>query len=281
MERRNLLLLATALLVSFVFVDIASAYYNPSTGRFLGRDPVGEPGFIVGQQVHAQQVGGAGFIPRDPYPSNTDADGLNTYAAMQNDPTIYIDPLGASAQKAGQQKQYDAGPMHPGCCYAVFGLCLLQGNSISQCATHFDECWNRSIPNPCHAGNIIDPVCWYVRGSKGCKKPDTCFLYLFPLCDMQFGTHPKTGQPIYGAHIFRFCSMRLSWPIIHIGTMTDKWPAGCMDACERYKRADKAHAMKNCGCDYSCMKCKDFCGPGPHPTFVGGWGKTPPRPIYR
>jgi hypothetical protein len=269
MRNGSKLTVRLAILATLIVVDSALAYYNPATGRFIGRDPIGEPGAMLLQRVAAQTA----FIPRDPV-------GDNVYTYALNAPTDYFDPDGRSAQKADGQKQYDAGPMHPECCYAVFGLCLLQGNGWGQCSTYFDQCWNRTIPNPCHAGNIIDPVCWYVRGSKGCKKPDTCFLYLFPLCDMVFGTHPKTGQPIYGAHIFRFCSMAISYPIIHVGTWKDNWPAGCLDACERYKRTDKDHALKNCGCDYHCMKCKDICGSGPHPTFIGGWGKTPPRAVY-
>ena len=92
MEQRNLLLLATALLVSFIFVDVASAYYNPSTGRFLGRDPIGEPGAIVARTA----VASGGFISRDPV---TGPSALNCYIYPNNAPMNWLDPDGLTAQE--------------------------------------------------------------------------------------------------------------------------------------------------------------------------------------
>jgi hypothetical protein len=60
MPSRTLRTAVLALLVSFGFVEAASAYYNPRTGRFLNRDPIGEPGFML-----VQQVAGSTFLPRD------------------------------------------------------------------------------------------------------------------------------------------------------------------------------------------------------------------------
>lgn len=39
--------LISALLLWLAFVPLAQAFYNPSTGRWLNRDPLGEPGFEV------------------------------------------------------------------------------------------------------------------------------------------------------------------------------------------------------------------------------------------
>ncbi|HEV2248645.1 MAG TPA: hypothetical protein VGW37_18520 [Terriglobia bacterium] len=45
-------------MLSLLTAQSVSAYYNPSTGRFLSRDPVGEPGFQVLQMAQAvPQVG--------------------------------------------------------------------------------------------------------------------------------------------------------------------------------------------------------------------------------
>lgn len=50
-----------AILATLTVVDSALAYYNPSTGRFLNRDPIGEPGAVLVRQVAPQTA----FIPRD------------------------------------------------------------------------------------------------------------------------------------------------------------------------------------------------------------------------
>ena len=49
---------AIALFVTALTAQSVFAYYNPSTGRFLSRDPIGEPGFQVLQMAQgASQVG--------------------------------------------------------------------------------------------------------------------------------------------------------------------------------------------------------------------------------
>jgi hypothetical protein len=48
-------------LVSLGLVETASAYYDPRTGRFISRDPIGEPGFMLVQGVAAST-----FLPREP-----------------------------------------------------------------------------------------------------------------------------------------------------------------------------------------------------------------------
>jgi len=102
MKRRTLLSLATALLVAFIFVDIASAYYHPSTGRFIGRDPIGEPGHVLVRSAASSRT----FLPRDPVASASvsSSRGLvmplsaveepHTYRAMRNNPLTWIDPDG-------------------------------------------------------------------------------------------------------------------------------------------------------------------------------------------
>ena len=86
--------------------QIASAYYCPSTGRWLSRDPIGEPGF---ENLRASSVVSlsARWIKRDPIlgllseakskattkilpNQNT----INLYAFVGNDPVISVDGLG-------------------------------------------------------------------------------------------------------------------------------------------------------------------------------------------
>jgi len=78
--------------------QIASAYYCPSTGRWLSRDPIGEPGFQALQTAtRAPRIGSstssqtARWIQRDPIPKN---DEPNFYEFVGNNPIIVFDRLG-------------------------------------------------------------------------------------------------------------------------------------------------------------------------------------------
>ena len=47
---------AIALFVTALTAQSVFAYYNPSTGRFLSRDPIGEPGFQVLQMAQGAPI---------------------------------------------------------------------------------------------------------------------------------------------------------------------------------------------------------------------------------
>lgn len=65
MTRRNLGFRALCLIVAYLGAQAAFAYYDPSTGRFLNRDPLEE-----------------------------DIGGLNLYAYVENQPISVVDPIG-------------------------------------------------------------------------------------------------------------------------------------------------------------------------------------------
>jgi hypothetical protein len=86
------------LFAALVMAQTALAFYNPSTGTWLSRDPIGEPGFQALQTTTAMpQVGGmisqspSRWIKRD---AAEQAGGLNTYNFNRNDPIQLIDLLG-------------------------------------------------------------------------------------------------------------------------------------------------------------------------------------------
>jgi|GEM_PF-3514833 len=102
------------IVVLFVLLtaQIASAYYCPSTGRWLSRDPIGEPGFQALQKanmisqtgnltspsepsrwINRDSVSEADFAPRQ-WPDTQRDSGQNLYAFVGNDPIQYVDPFG-------------------------------------------------------------------------------------------------------------------------------------------------------------------------------------------
>ena len=92
------------IVVLFVLLtaQIASAYYCPSTGRWLSRDPIGEPGFeTVRSENTLPSVGSAvrlrptRWIQRDPIESKNEP---NRYVFVKNNPESKLDWLGLSSE---------------------------------------------------------------------------------------------------------------------------------------------------------------------------------------
>ena len=98
MKRARLL---TAL-VGFAIVaslasDASARYrmYNPATGAFMQRDPVGMP---AGPPT-ARNLSDSRFTQRDP--TEPYADGMNLYQYVNSAPTVYVDPLGLKETDCG------------------------------------------------------------------------------------------------------------------------------------------------------------------------------------
>lgn len=114
MRNSSKLTVGLAILATLMMVDSALAYYSPRLGRFINRDPIGEPGFALVQQT-VMVAGGmesSGFIPRDPEHVQEEG-GSNRYAYVYNGPVNQIDPLGLKACSLDPPMEHD-------CC-----LCLL------------------------------------------------------------------------------------------------------------------------------------------------------------
>jgi hypothetical protein len=101
--KNKILQILFALIVVFA-TNQASAYYSPSTGRWLSRDPMGEPGFEllrassavpkVGQVASAASLPPSRLFKRDPIVAQKE---LNPYGFLQNDSMGKIDYLGETA----------------------------------------------------------------------------------------------------------------------------------------------------------------------------------------
>ncbi len=89
--------------------QIASAYYCPSTGRWLSRDPMGEPGFEnlraagmlpkVGQAISPASLPPGRWINRDPIAAKKEP---NRYTFVANNPVGTVDLFGLATVSAGK-----------------------------------------------------------------------------------------------------------------------------------------------------------------------------------
>ncbi len=86
MKRIHLVAVLVVLVAMGIFAADASAYYNPSMGRFMSRDPGAGSATRIGAGGRAVT---GGFIPRDQY-----HDGMNLYQYVGSNPIIAVDPSG-------------------------------------------------------------------------------------------------------------------------------------------------------------------------------------------
>ncbi|NLW85658.1 MAG: hypothetical protein GXY38_02160 [Planctomycetes bacterium] len=90
-KQTHLIAASLGLLAVFIFAADASAYYHPTLGRFMSRDPGSGGPVRIGAGGPA--VAG-GFIPRDQY-----VDGMNLYQYVRSNSLTYVDPFGDQATR--------------------------------------------------------------------------------------------------------------------------------------------------------------------------------------
>lgn len=142
-----------ALVSAAAFVGTASGYYDPRTGRFISRDPIGEPGATLLRNGPPSGT----FIPRD---SGGPGD-LNEYRFAANEPIGAVDALGlrvtanprcrifqdcSDCWQTCQQNQHLFGP-------GVAGLVICRSDGC-MCA-----CANNSFAPPGAPGNDQIKAC--------------------------------------------------------------------------------------------------------------------------
>lgn len=82
-------------LLALLMAPAAFAYYSPSTGRWLSRDPTGELGFQNFQAASLPSgIGNSVFQSSGRWIERDDRRGANGYTFVQNVPVIYFDVLG-------------------------------------------------------------------------------------------------------------------------------------------------------------------------------------------
>lgn len=91
MKPTNLAAMLSVVIAVGLLAADASAYYHPTMGRFLTRDPGAGNAKRVGT---GGPVVPGGFIPRDPTGTNQYVDGMNLYQYVSGKPGKFTDPTG-------------------------------------------------------------------------------------------------------------------------------------------------------------------------------------------
>jgi hypothetical protein len=96
-----------ALFVALWTAQTAMAWYDPSTGRWLNRDPIGEPGFQVMQRAGSSITSASTgrWIHRD----GTARLGANQYLFNLNDPCDFVDPEGLTVWVCSRKTDWGIG----------------------------------------------------------------------------------------------------------------------------------------------------------------------------
>jgi hypothetical protein len=91
MRQPRLIAASLGLLAVCIFAADASAYYHPTLGRFMSRDPGAGGAIRIGAGAPAAA---GGFASRDQY-----TDGMNLYQSTRSNPVVYVDSDGAQATR--------------------------------------------------------------------------------------------------------------------------------------------------------------------------------------
>lgn len=124
--------IGSALFVALWTAQTALAWYDPSTGRWLTRDAIGEPGFQAIQRVSAAAIPAGNSVPsassrwvhRDTVGNAANnglrnmtrtpaADAPNLYCFVENEPLNRVDALGLASIPEDAEGCYGAHPLYP------------------------------------------------------------------------------------------------------------------------------------------------------------------------
>lgn len=139
----------------------ALAFYDPSTQRWINRDPVGEPGFRVLARPTARSGG----------------DGPNSYAFVKNDPLSHIDPHGLLLGWAyGNWCGYSqSGPQDP--IDAVDNACMNHDNCLATWVDALTPC-KIFLCNRIFCASVAAADCSNAPDPEACQSAKTDILTL-------------------------------------------------------------------------------------------------------
>lgn len=185
MKRTHLMAALVAVVAVGIFTTDASAYYNPSTGTFMSRDPG------AGGAMAASRVGSAGpavggkFIPTDP--TGQYRDGPNLYQYVRDNPITGLDPQGLNTRwypsgsisdgKYGWSYSFDA-TYHPQKCRLGFRVKIQLNAKDSGVEGKLNELapqWKQAVENAFNQWKLVPE-----DSSKCCECKDGIALHFRP-----------------------------------------------------------------------------------------------------
>lgn len=215
--------IGSALFVALWTAQTALAWYDPSTGRWLTRDPIGEPGFQALQRVRAipQATGVASSSGRWIHRDRPDNE--NRYLFVGNNPVSHVDPLGLIKFEGCEGREEELQQQFNNFCQKVkdpqFANCLGCGLSAR---TIVNRLKNR-CDNPDDSLHGIKIKCEQsdsgtCKGACGWSIPGGDTIHICP----QQWSNPGCGQP----------GCTLMHELTHMsGRFGEKWPTkveGCL-----------------------------------------------------
>jgi hypothetical protein len=147
------------LLLGVLLGPEAQAFYNPSTGRWLSRDPIGEPGFTLltsTQQARTATTSNEGLFTSKR--ANPRLNEENLYGFVLNVPQNRVDPLGlltfeGCSTDQQQQIQNNWNSFCQQVKSSAFKCCLSHFNLPQRLATMCDRADTKIV---CQASNTAD-----------------------------------------------------------------------------------------------------------------------------
>jgi hypothetical protein len=204
------------IVVVFVLLaaQMASAYYCPSTGRWLSRDPMGEPGFEnfraaavvprVGQIANSAFMPPARWVNRDSAAAKKDP---NRYAFVLNNPIVQYDLLGLDCPGC------DKPPLVPSSIWNV-----TSGDCALRCCAQHDQCYDQ---NHCDQSSWITTLAKLALANEGipvwftpCEQCNVNVIGCMGACLATGGNYNSNGPKYYCAKQHKFINIPGDFPTL-------------------------------------------------------------------
>jgi hypothetical protein len=203
------------IVVLFVLLtaQIASAYYCPSTGRWLSRDPIGEPGFEnlraagafpkIGRVTSPIPLTSSRWINRDPIVETKEP---NRYVFVQNSPVQKIDVRGLGIANYTQYGNYCGAGYCGGKVLKKCDVCdfsVPAKNPMDSCCKDHDKCYDDAKGDAAKLHTCDQNLCSCLKNNVDPSDFVDNPPYTQP---------PEESQTMYNQLLFFACGMRNGGP---------------------------------------------------------------------
>ncbi len=159
------------LAVALTMAQAASAFYDANLGRWITRDPLGEPGFEANLRLAPWREPGGEALPAEV------TQGPNLYTYVGNNPINAVDPLGLAY---GNPVSGPSGPVGPSGPYGPGGCSYkppAQNNCVQNCLAANGGGWALGALG-LSSGTVGSVPKLYGGGALGAGRSTTAFSYI-------------------------------------------------------------------------------------------------------